>query len=259
MRMIMIVCLGIVMAGCGDSEIKETVRAGESADTLHNVPGKAEKKIVIAPARINTAQLPAGIKFKGNLQEAWQWSDALGTNILITSQVPEYPDKRRDDMSDDAYTAELHAFHFLKKDTAYRLLWKISDAERSCPFDITARFLKNATTITDLDSNGIAETTIQYTIACRSDVSPAFMKLIMHEDTAKYSLRGMTCEAGNPEVGNCVTANDLNLEKKSPAKDEWEEHMRKAGRYQSEKEFLYAPPAFIVYARQQWLKYISND
>jgi hypothetical protein len=52
--------------------------------------------------------------------------------------------------------------------------------------------LPNSLTITDLDGNGIAESTFLYKLGCRSDVSPDRLKLIMHEGKAKYALRGET-------------------------------------------------------------------
>ena len=56
-------------------------------------------------------------------------------------------------------------------------------------------FIKNAAVVTDLDQDGIAETTVQYKLACRSDVSPALMKLVMHEGETKYAHRKI--KAGN--------------------------------------------------------------
>ena len=46
--------------------------------------------------------------------------------------------------------------------------------------------------ITDLDSDGIAESTFLYKLSCRSDISPARLKLIMHKGAAKYAMRGTT-------------------------------------------------------------------
>lgn len=246
----------VLLTSCTSSEKKqESVASADSSNVEH-----AEIKqdtIIITATRVTAGQLPRSIKFRGKLNEAWQWTDRLGENILITSYVAPYPDQHKNDFGDPGRTAELHAFHFLKKDTAYKLLWKISDAEKSCAFDITSDFLKNAITITDLDNDGIAETTVQYRLACRSDVSPAAMKLIMHEDTLKYSLRGLTCDPGNPGV--CVTEKDANLETQPPAKKEWQEYTRQFGRYETEKEFAKAPPQFLIYARNQWLKFVKES
>jgi hypothetical protein len=96
-------------------------------------------------------------------------------------------------------------------------------------------------------------------LACRSDVSPAYMKLIMHEDTMKYSLRGpMWINAGADDKFT-VTENDMNLEKLPVKTDEYEQILQSFGRYESEKEFATAPAVFLQHARKQWMKYVKES
>ncbi|MBN8672939.1 MAG: hypothetical protein J0L56_02330 [Chitinophagales bacterium] len=249
-------CFLLLLAACnssGDNKEKDTV-TNNSPEAITNKLATA-----IVPVELRADQIPASLKFRGKLNEAWQWKDKLGDNILITSFVAAFDDKQKSDYGEEGQTAELHAFHFIKKDTAYRILWKITDAEKACPFDITTEFMKGSIMITDLDSNGIAETTIQYKLACRSDVSPAYMKLIMHEDTMKYSLRGpMWIKAGADDKFT-VTENDMNLEKLPKKTDEYEQILQSFGRYESEKEFATAPVAFLQHARKQWMKYVKES
>jgi hypothetical protein len=94
--------------------------------------------------------------------------------------------------------AELHGYHYLKAKAKFALLWKTFDFVRDCPFDLELNFLPNCLTITDLDNNGIAESTYLYKLACRSDVSPAVLKLIMHEGKKKYAIRGETIVTVGP-------------------------------------------------------------
>ncbi|HKO81929.1 MAG TPA: hypothetical protein VJU78_16095 [Chitinophagaceae bacterium] len=212
----------------------------------------------ISSKKITIDQIPETIKFRGKLIEAWKWKDNLGDNILITSAVPSYKAKSFTG-EEEAYSTELHAFHFVKKDTTYKLLWKISDGVKGCPFDITAEFIKDAIKISDLDKNGIAETTIQYKLACRSDATPAQMKLIMHEDTIKYALRGSMWLAVSEEMKFNVTDQNVNLETWKDYRgtdDEWE---KLYGRYQSEKDFLPAPVSFLNFARHQWLRFVKES
>src|SRR5687767_7727689 len=108
----------------------------------------------ISPVKIETDQVPKTIKFRGKLVEAWKWKDKLGENLLITSTVRPYKGKNSKMETDEAaYSAELYAFHFVKQDTGYTLVWKISDGERDCPFDITVQFIKGSTNISDLDKD----------------------------------------------------------------------------------------------------------
>lgn len=251
-------CFLLLLVACNSSDDGKKNETDTAADykqeTVITRPG-----IAVVPVKLEAGQVPTTIKFKGQFKEGWQWDDKLGKNILITSYVDAFGDNQENEFGEEGQTAELHAFHFVKKDTGYMLLWKISDAMKSCPFDLTVTFIKGSTTVTDLDSNGIAETTIQYKLACRSDVSPAYMKLIMHEDTTKYSLRGpMWIKAGADDKFT-VTENSMNLEKLPRKTDEYEQILQSFGRYESEKEFAGAPAVFLQHARKQWMKYVKES
>lgn len=214
----------------------------------------------IKPEKIGRSQIPQKIKFKGRLEEAWRWNDRLGSNILLLSTVPAFETMKRDaETNEIVYTAELHAFHYIKKDSGFSLLWKISDAVKECPFDLVAEFIVGSTTISDLDEDGLAETIVQYKLACRSDVSPAQMKLIMHEDTLKYALRGTMWVKASEEDRFTVTEENMNLENWKDYRGTDEEWEKLFGRYQSEKDFLSASPAFLHFARRQWLKYVKES
>lgn len=249
-------CFLLLLAACnssGDNKEKDTV-TNNSPEAITN-----GQLIAVAPIKLKADQIPAALQFRGKLHEAWQWTDKLGENILITSFVAAFDDKQKNEYGEEGQTAELHAFHFIKKDAAYRILWKISDAEKACSFDITTEFINGSTMVTDLDSNGVAETTIQYKLACRSDVSPAYMKLIMHQDSLKYSLRGaMWIRAGADDTFP-VTENNMNLEKLPKKTDEYEQILQSFGRYESEKEFTTAPAVFLQHARKQWMKYVKES
>jgi hypothetical protein len=219
----------------------------------------AQNRSIITAIKLPASELPASIKFRGSFQDAWQWKDNNGEHILVTSYVQPYRDKKKNEMEEDGETAELHAFHFQKKDTAYKLLWKIADAERSCPFDITTEFIKESTTITDLDNDGIAETTVAYKLACRSDVSPASMKIILYEDTMKYTLRGLMWLKASPDDKFTVTADSANLEKMPKKNDEYERYLLAVGRYENEKDFKSAPPEFLEYAKKKWMQHVVEN
>jgi len=258
MKIFLLACLAAFLFSCNSSDkSKKQDAAIQNKDSaLHN-PGTQpdQASVDIKPVQITAAKLPSTLKFKGKVQEAWQWKDKLGDNILITSFVEPYDDKNKNEYGEEAKTAELYAFHYVKKDGDYTLLWKISDAVKACDFDITCEFMKGGTTVTDLDKNGVAETKIQYAVACRSDVSPSYMKLIMHEDTVKYTLRGNMWLSYSPEFKYEVTEQNVDLEKSPKLKNEMEELLRTFGRYETEKEFAGAPAAFLPYARNEWLKY----
>ena len=169
-----------------------------------------------------------------------------------------YADKGKNEYEDEGQTAELHAFQYVKKEGDYKSIWVLNDSVKSCPFDITCDFIKGSTTITDLDKDGFAETKVQYSIACRSDVSPATMKLVMVENGVSYTLRGSMWLRYSPDVKFTVTEKDVNLEASPKLKDEMEELLRTFGRYENEKAFAGAPSQFLPFARSEWLKYVKE-
>ncbi len=225
---------------------------------MRNPPVSTQPVAVINAVKISPADIPSSIKIKGKIQEAWQWTDSLGDNILVTAYVAPYNEKNKKDYGDDARTAELHAVHYAQKHGKYVPVSLLDDAEKGCPFDITCDFIPGSTTITDLDKDGIAETKLQYSMACRSDVSPAVMKLVMYENGIKHTLQGNRWLAYSPDFKFTVTEKNANLESSTKLKDETDEMLRTFGRYKNEKEFANASPEFIVYARKEWIKHVME-
>jgi hypothetical protein len=58
---------------------------------------------------------------------------------------------------------------------------EVNDFIKDCMVDIDAAFKKNSLKVTDLDKNGIAEIWVMYEMACKGDVSPSDLKIIMYE------------------------------------------------------------------------------
>ena len=214
---------------------------------------------LMEPVKGAAADIPATIKITGTIQEVWKWKEKMGDNLLITSYVAPYEDKNKNEYGEEGFTGELYAAHYAGMNGNYQSIWSISEAEKSCPFDVTCEFIKDAISITDLDADQVAETTIQYKLACRSDVSPAIMKLGMYEAGTKFSLKGLMWLAVSPEDKFTVTENDANLEKLPGYKGTEEEYVKTFGRYESEKDFSQAPVAFINYARSSWMRFVKES
>lgn len=262
MRLLFVTCLAALLFSCNtsDKEKKEqSASTGQDSSTTNSAAEQNKPEdIRIMPVTIAAADLPQNLKFRGKLKQAWQWKDKSGDNLLITSVVAPFDVK--DENGNDVSTAEVHAFHYVKKEGDYTLLWQMSDAVKECGAEIFCGFIDGATNVTDLDNNGVAETKVQYFVSCHGDVSPSYMKLIMHEDTVKYSLRGNRWIGDTPESKFDVTAENVNLETLpgyNKEKDEWSE--KTFGRYETEKDFAGAPAAFLVYARSEWLKFAKEQ
>lgn len=209
----------------------------------------------IVPVKISASAIPAAITVKGSVKEAWKWNDKQGENILITSVVSPYEDNRKNEYGEEGQTAALYATLFQKKGDTYESAWSITEEVKACPVDITCDFIGNSTTVTDLDLDEIAEIKLQYATACKGDVSPASMKLILYENGNIYSLKGQMWISIGPESKYEVTEENVNLENSPKKKDETDELLWSFGRYESEKDFANAPASFLQYARKEWLNH----
>ncbi|HEY9195178.1 MAG TPA: hypothetical protein VIM77_02900, partial [Mucilaginibacter sp.] len=96
-----------------------------------------------------------------------------------------------------------------------------------CPVEITAKYISKTFAVTDLDKNGEAEVWLMYATTCRGDVSPANLKIIMHEADKKYAMRGTS---------------------RSPVTDkDW-----MGGEYTFDEAFKSSPQVFKQYAKVLW-------
>lgn len=148
---------------------------------------------------------------------------------------PGPPHSKENPFKEWGRAAELHSYHYVKAKEHYTLLWKMSDFVKICALDLDAAFLPNSLTITDLDNNGVAESTFLYKLGCRSDVSPVRLKLLMHEGKKKYALRGETSvPTGDPDK-------------------------KLGGQKTIDPAFRRAPKVFLDYALQQWNAFVAES
>jgi len=245
----------ILLLSCNAPDKKDPNQALDDTARMRDLPPRANMEI--DARQLLVADIPPAIKVKGDMQDAWKWNDELGENIVVISRAGPFVKSNKTGEEEDE-TVELHVSHHTKNTGTYAELWKLTDQVSACPFDITAEFIPNSTTITDLDKDGIAEVKVQYSLACRSDVSPATMKLVMSENGQQYALRGTRWLAYSPEFKFTVTEQNVNLDKLPALKDETETMLRSFGRYENEKQFASANHAFIIYARKEWLKHVMG-
>jgi hypothetical protein len=174
--------------------------------------------------------LPKDLKYRGSIVMGAKWIDMTGENILILTQTGAFPSKGECITSDGCSDAEIYAYHFVRNGNSFSLLWRTMDYERNCSFDLYAGYLDKALYITDLDSDGVAESTFLYKLSCRSDVSPAVLKLIMHEGATKYAIRGTT------KLSAGYGGGEMHID-----------------------PVLSASPVFKAFAIKTWNKYVTED
>lgn len=142
----------------------------------------------IITKKISKQEIPSSIKFKGKMVDGYRWKDISGDNLLILCEQTDIPSSSKE--YEDLRSAALYAYHYLITADSTTLTWKVQDFVNDCSVDIVAEFVKNSTSVTDLDKNGLTETWIVYRTACKGDISASDMKIIMYEGKKKYALRG---------------------------------------------------------------------
>jgi hypothetical protein len=198
------------------------------------VTANAQGKISIL--KFDARSLSAEIRYQGKIVDGARWTDSNGENILVLTQTDKFPTKgkKNSEGEDPSFDAEVYAYNYVIKGGKTLLLWKITDFMRDCAFDLYAGFMKETLSITDLDSNGIAESSFLYKLSCRSDVSPDGLKLIMHEGATKYAIRGTTKlppEYGGGEMNLDPAFKQANDALRNFAVEQWNKNVT---RYNSE-------------------------
>ncbi|MEO0585554.1 MAG: hypothetical protein AAF135_25310 [Bacteroidota bacterium] len=186
-------------------------------------------------------QIPRYLEFRGNVVEALTWEDGIGENILVQTVTGQFDWK--DYLEDSSeYAIEdksaLHAYLFVKKkgEKVFQKIWRIYDFMECYGVDWYTGFIPQATTVTDVDQDGLSEISLPYVLVCRGGVDPGVMKIIMYEGGEKYALRGETailCETGQP-IGGAFKPSS-NLENQSILKEfliqRWEINKCEKGRF----------------------------
>jgi len=198
-------------------------------------PNAGEKQ-VISRQKLNPAHIPVGIRYMGNLVEAYKYADNTGENIVITAETKVTTNEVEggDFLSNKA----LYAHRFLKKNGKWEEVWKVYDMEFECMNYPVAEFVKGALSITDIDNNGTAEIWLMYLKSCRGDVSPNSMFLRMYDNKDVYTMTGESKLSLPAEYGVAM-----------------------GGKYTLDKKFLNkkTPPAFVDFAKSLWKKHIYGN
>ncbi len=171
------------------------------------------------------SKLPDNVKYEGKIVAGCKWEDKNGANVILVTEMPE---KTTTKSGDEFKSKTLYGYHFIIGNEN-KQLWKIQDFVNDCQLDMNLSYIAKSLSLTDLDNNGIAETTFLYQMSCKGDVSPDDMKLMMHEGDKKYALRGsMKLKMEGETYGGEMTV---------------------------DASFKSAPKEFLEYAKKQWNRF----
>jgi hypothetical protein len=134
-------------------------------------------------------KLPEMIQTYGEsaeLVDGAYWKDGNGENYFaLYLQIEEG--------RGEAQTCRIRAMHVADLGGGrYMAKRRLTDFVENCEFDLIMDMIPGSLTVTDLDSNRMAEITFVYQMGCVSDVSPLSAKLMMLENGDKYAIRGET-------------------------------------------------------------------
>lgn len=135
------------------------------------------------------------------VQGRFAFSDRAGKHFLVLS-------KHADSLADGTRRLSLLATQYVSSGGDWKPEWTIKDGVSCYEVDIEADFAPSLTSVTDLDSDGLAESTVAYQFICAGGVEPKTTKAIMREGKAKFAVRGESLIEikGTPSFGGTYTA-----------------------------------------------------
>lgn len=180
----------------------------------------------IAVRELKATELPSVVTAPEGFQKAIAFKDKNGDNYVLFAT--------RSSERDGSRSASLEARHVVVSGGVARVLRTVKEAVEDCEEDVVCAFIDRAVAVTDLDANGFAEVTFAYRVACKGDVSPDTIKLLVLENGNKLILRGedrVYIEPGHERRGGRF--------KPDPAPGKW-------------------PTAFFEHAKKTWAAIIQK-
>lgn len=175
---------------------------------------------------VTAKELPKQLIYQAKFKQALQWNQHDTAHYVILTETDlESPEGRRGPRS-----AFIHAYHYILHGNFSQKLWEIKDGTENCEVDFHAYFLPHTFSVTDIDNDSIPEIWVMYSVACRGDISPGELKIIMYEGKQKHAMRGRML------INYSASERD-------------------GGEYTFDAPFNRSPAAIRDYAKKLWKKY----
>lgn len=162
----------------------------------------------IKVTKADTVPEAARVGMKRTIKASYSFSDKSGIHFLLLMRDSVM-------LSDGTKRVSLQAAQSLNSAGSWKKEWTINDKMDCKDLDLTADFIDSLTSISDMDANGLAESTIAYRLSCSGDIEPETVKVIMRQGKEKYAIRGLSVVKieGAPTEGSTFAA-DPNLKSK---------------------------------------------
>lgn len=207
-------------------QIKNEVKEELEKEKSEEKESKIKKSLQMKDFQMSMAE---ALDYKGKITLGKAWDDANGENVLLFTEEH----KRTKTADGPVQNWYLYAYHYADKGDGFELKRKIQDYELKCDIALAAEFKKESVSITDINSNAIAEITFVYHLGCNGDPSPVPCKLMMLEDGEKFAIRGTTLVRGA----------DFGFERDM------------GGETKVGGNFKNAPEGFLDFAKNKWEKH----
>jgi hypothetical protein len=181
-------------------------------------------------SKVDKKSIPKSASYKGEIIAAVRFTDTEGDHLVITTETGTTDSKGNEGGRD----AALYAYFYNINGISTTLNWQTYDFVSYCYQDLDATYVPHTFAITDLNKDGKAEVWLMYKTLCTGDVSPGEMKIIMHEGSKKYAIRGQN----RVRVGVNHFA---------------------GGKYTFDEAFKNGPVQFKNYAQELWKKNILGS
>lgn len=173
----------VAVLSCNNQQqkVSNTIVKEDSAVNTPAVQQPVTAALTILPFDKNNTAIKDSVK--GTIIDGASFKDAEGESWIALTELDNGEKNGTQNKS-------IYAYCFTKKGNAFFQKWLVQDNITGCDVDATCEFLPGSLSITDVDSNKIAETTFLYQLSCKGDVSPHSKKLIMYQGTDKFAIRG---------------------------------------------------------------------
>jgi hypothetical protein len=209
------------LLSCNNQQQSSTTMAREdSTVSTPPVQQTATTALTILPFDKNNTIVKDSIQ--GKIIDGACFKDSEGESTIV---LAESDNEEKDGMQNKS----IYACSFSKTSKGLKQKWQVQDNIADCDVDATCEFLPGSLSITDVDSNHIAEITFLYRLSCKGDVSPHSKKLIMYQGINKFAIRGTSIL-------------------QTPAGKE-------GGDKKPGASFATAPKALLEFANKQWDKF----
>lgn len=128
---------------------------------------------------------PVKDSVKGPVTDGVHWADEEGEGIVMLVQT-------ENKMTNDQQSQSISVYCYRKALDTWALQWTVRDGIAACEVDATCQYYPGSLSVTDVDTNNLAEICFLYHLSCKGDASPDDKKLILYEGKVKYAIRGST-------------------------------------------------------------------